>query len=123
MARTITEEKKNGRGRGRPPITVNVVSDAIVDRAAKAAPAPTPESGRKAFMRIAERRMNDLLAKLTTLGKLSSSKSKYGYTDDDVEHIRATLINAVNATCDRLRRVKAKPGFKFARESGDNASA
>lgn len=114
MART--EEKRqgkgNGRGRGRSPIVELPVAESEPARGA-----PTYETGRHAFLRIAERRMNDLLAKLATLGKLSSSKTKYGYTDEDVEQIRVTLINAVNATCDRLRRVPSKPGFKFSRGS------
>jgi hypothetical protein len=79
------------------------------------------ESGREAFMRIAEGRVSSILAKLNTLAKLSSGKSKYGYTDGDVEYIRETLIKAVNSACERLRRKPVKEGFRF--EKGHDASA
>jgi hypothetical protein len=79
------------------------------------------ETGRDAFMRIAEKRVNGLLGKLNTLAKLASGKSKYGYTDGDVEQIRSTLVNAVNATADRLRRKPIQDGFSF--ERGKDAGA
>ena len=97
----------NGRGRPASPFPP-----------AKEEPA---ESGRDAFMRIAEKRMNSLLTKLNTLSKMASGKSKYGYTDSDVEHIRLTLVKAVNATADRLRRKSVPSGFTF--EKGADADA
>jgi len=40
-----------------------------------------------------------LLNRLNTLSKLASGKSKYGYTDEDVQQIRTTLINKENRHC------------------------
>jgi hypothetical protein len=106
MAKTV---KTNGRGRGRPAGPVSAVPDVET------------ESGIAAFTRIAEHRMNGILTKLNTLAKLSSGKSKYGYTDEHVEYIRQTLIKAVNSACERLRRKPVKEGFSF--EKGRDASA
>ena len=77
------------------------------------------ETGPEAFMRIAELRINSLLDKLNTLAKLSSGKGKYGYTDEDVEYIRQTLIKAVNSTAERLLRKPVKEGFTFEKEAKD----
>jgi hypothetical protein len=105
----MTEGKKNGRGRPRlAPLPV-------LEPIQRPSDAPGFETGRDAFMRIAEKRINGLLAKLDTLSKLASSKSRYDYTDEDVEQIRVTLVGAVNKACDRLRRSRAKPEFKFVR--------
>lgn len=101
----------HGRGRGRPraePIPP-VMDEEPAER----------ESGRATFIRIVERRINGIIDKLGTLAKVASGKSKYGYTDADVEFIRGTLIKAVNATCDRLRRKPPKGGFKFTRGPDD----
>ena len=100
----MNEQKKNGRGHGRP---------CTKEPAAASFVARDVETGNQAFTRIAERRVNDILQKLNTLGKLKTSRSKYGYTNEDVEQIRITLVNAVNNTADGLRRTSAKPGFKF----------
>ena len=107
----------NGRGRGRTPeepaTPIPVPSAAIG--------AMDAETGRDAFRRIAEGRVKSILAKLNVLAKMSSGKSKYGYTDGDIEYIRETLVKAVNASCDRLMRKPVKEGFSF--ERGRDASA
>jgi hypothetical protein len=110
MART-TANKGNGRGRGRA--SHPIVSDDLP-------PPPKAEAkfetGGEAFRRIATKRVDNVLKKLNVLAKLASGKYKYGYTDKDVEHIRASLLVAVNAACDRLRREPpAKVGFTFDR--------
>ena len=84
--------------------------------------APVEESGRDAFMRIAEGRMNRLLGSLNTLAKMASGKSKYGYTDEDVEHIRDTLTKSVNAACDRLRKKAMRENFSFERDARNAGS-
>lgn len=93
-------EKANGRGPGRP---------------ARTSP-PMDESNRERFTRIAEPRVNKVLAMINTIGKLASGKSKYDYNDADVEAIRATLIDGVNKMAIKLRREAQKPGFTFGRE-------
>ena len=110
MART-TVEKDNGSRRGRRAEEVQV----------ELPPSPSVfETGQAAFKRIASKRVNNILDKLNTLAKLTSGKGKYGYTDEDVEYVRKTLIKAVNSACDRMRRQPVpKGGFSFERKSED----
>jgi hypothetical protein len=102
MSKTHVEKARagNGRGRGRPSL----------DKF---------ETGREAFERIASGRVNRIIGRLNGLAKLSSGRSKYGYTDKDVEHIRKALIEGVNASCDRLRRQPAHAEFHFDQGEGE----
>lgn len=118
MTRTTPEEKMgNSKGRGRPaaPVVDETVSKA------KTQPQPRYESGQEAFMRIATGRVNGILEKLSTLAKLSSGRTRYGYSDADVEFIRKTLVEAVNAGCDRLLNKPVKGNFSFRRSPDASA--
>lgn len=119
MTRTTPEEKKgNGKGRGRPAAPV---VDETVSTTAKTKAQPRYESGQEAFMRIATGRVNGILEKLSTLAKLSSGRTRYGYSDADVEFIRKTLVEAVNAGCDRLLNKPVKGNFSFRRSTDAGA--
>lgn len=91
-------------------------------------PTPTPasvpaETGQETFRRIATGRVNQILEKLNTLSKLASGKSRYGYTDEEVEHVRKNLIKGVNAACDRLRRKPLTKGSFSFDPKGEDAGA
>ena len=122
MTRT-TIEKDNGRGRGRGK-AVPIVSNAEEVKRDFTKFTQTPEAeeakikatGQEDFKRIATGRVNAIVGKLNTLAKLVSGKSRYGYSDEDIERIRKHLIEAVNSACDRLlRKPPAKGGFSFDR--------
>lgn len=106
---TKTHAEKTGNGRGRKAAAAAEIVAPPRESAAKF------ETGRDAFERIASDRVNRIINRLNGLSRMAGGRSKYNYTDRDVEHIRKALIEGVNAACDRLRRQPAQGGFCFDR--------
>lgn len=77
-------------------------------------PPPPNETKRDRFRRIGERRMNEVLSKIALLGNLSSPS--YDVTREDVDAMRETIIQAMEAALARFtprRTVSERPSFAF----------
>lgn len=77
-------------------------------------PPPPNETKRDRFRRIGERRMNAVLSQIALLGNLSSPS--YEVTREDVETMRATIMQATEAALARFtprRTATEKAAFAF----------
>ena len=68
---------------------------------------------RTRFKPLAESRTSKVIADLDYLGQLAQ-RARYGYTDQEVEEMRAAIMEKVEETFEAFRRgVGNKPGFSF----------
>ncbi len=73
----------------------------------------TKESKRERFIRIAERRVNNLLNNLDSLGKCANKKN-YEYNDEDVRKIFKAIDNKINDIKELYKNTnKKKEKFKL----------
>jgi hypothetical protein len=73
----------------------------------------TKESKRKRFIRIVERRVNNLLHNLDSLGKCSNKKN-YDYNDEDIKKIFKAIDNKLNEIKELYKNTnKKKEKFKL----------
>lgn len=81
-------------------------------------PPPPNETARDRFCRIGERRMSEIIGKITLLGNLSGAN--YDCTEADLEAMKSSLQSAIDGAFARFRpSAKAKAGaFSF---TGDRA--
>jgi len=73
----------------------------------------TKESKKERFIRIAERRVNNLLNNLDSLGKCANKKN-YEYNDEDVRKIFKAIDNKINDIKELYKNTnKKKEKFKL----------
>ena len=74
---------------------------------------PAAESKRERFIRMAERRVNNLLGSIALIGNLSS-RNNYEYTKDDVSQIFREIRDEVTKAEKRfLENTRGKEKFKL----------
>ena len=90
---------------------VTMLGDAT-DKAGGDDPVPREETKRDRFLRIAERRTQQVLEKIRVLGNCSN-RSIYEFTDDEVERIFQAILRQVDFTRAQFQDRSKRAEFKL----------